>query len=36
MLVMFSLILPWFPVAGMRDVTIENGNIFIHTVDVAL
>jgi len=35
MLVMFSLILPWFPVAGMRDVTIENGNIFIHTVDVA-
>jgi len=29
------LILPWFPVAGMRDVTIENGNIFIHTVDVA-
>ena len=35
MLVMFSLILPWFPVAGMRDVAIENGNIFIHTVDVA-
>jgi peptide/nickel transport system permease protein len=34
MLVMFSLIVPIFPVAGMRDVTIEGG-FFVQMLDIA-
>ncbi|MCE8538812.1 ABC transporter permease [Ruegeria pomeroyi] len=34
MLVMFSLMLPMFPVAGMRDVTIEGG-FFVQALDIA-
>lgn len=34
MLVMFSLIIPIFPVAGMRDVTIEGG-FFVQALDIA-
>ena len=33
LLISFSLIIPWFPVAGMRDVTISGG-FFIHFLDV--
>ena len=33
LLIAFSLQIPLFPVAGMRDVTIE-GNFWIHTIDV--
>ena len=33
LLIAFSLHIPLFPVAGMRDVTIE-GNFWIHTIDV--
>ncbi|MCE8509835.1 ABC transporter permease [Ruegeria pomeroyi] len=34
MLVVFSLMLPLFPVAGMRDVTIEGG-FFVQALDIA-
>lgn len=34
MLVMFSLIVPIFPVAGMRDVTVEGG-FFVQMLDIA-
>ena len=33
LLIAFSLQIPLFPVAGMRDVTIE-GNFWIHTIDI--
>ena len=33
LLIAFSLQIPLFPVAGMRDITIE-GNFWIHTIDV--
>ena len=34
LLIAFSLYIPLFPVAGMRDVTIESENFFIHVLDV--
>ena len=34
LLIAFSLKIPWFPVAGMRDVTVEGG-FWMHFVDVA-
>lgn len=34
MLVMFSLMVPLFPVAGMRDVTVEGG-FFVQALDIA-
>ncbi|MEL6566349.1 MAG: ABC transporter permease [Pseudomonadota bacterium] len=34
LLIAFSLKIPWFPVAGMRDVTVEGG-FWVHFVDVA-
>ena len=34
LLIVFSLLLPIFPVAGMRDVTIEGG-FFAHALDIA-
>ena len=33
LLISFSLIIPWFPVAGMRDITIS-GNYFVHFLDI--
>ena len=35
LLIAFSLYIPIFPVAGMRDVTIESGNFLVHAFDVA-
>ena len=32
-LIVFTSVVPWFPVAGMRDVTLEGG-FFAHTLDV--
>ena len=34
LLIAFSLYIPIFPVAGMRDVTIESDNFFVHALDV--
>lgn len=34
LLIAFSLHLPWFPVAGMRDATLSGG-FFVHALDVA-
>ena len=34
LLIAFSLKIPWFPVAGMRDVTVEGG-FWVHFADVA-
>ena len=35
LLIAFSLYIPIFPVAGMRDVTIESDNFLVHAFDVA-
>ena len=35
LLIAFSLYIPIFPVAGMRDVTIESDNFLVHALDVA-
>ena len=34
LLIAFSLYIPIFPVAGMRDVTIESDNFLVHALDV--
>ena len=34
LLIAFSLHIPIFPVSGMRDITIESGNFFVHFFDV--
>lgn len=34
LLIAFSLHVPIFPVSGMRDITIESGNFFVHFFDV--
>lgn len=32
-LIVFTSVVPWFPVAGMRDVTVEGG-FFVHALDI--
>ena len=34
LLIAFSLHIPIFPVSGMRDITIESSNFFVHLLDV--
>ena len=34
LLIAFSLHIPIFPVSGMRDITIESSNFFVHLMDV--